>query len=104
MSRNKTSGPCTLPSRVQGDSVCILRPVTSNTKWRLNRTLRQTLLALLMPFLKTAVRNNVFCARFYYALLTTCFGPDQWPSSGNTYIKYTKAPTVYVNGSVEIAA
>jgi hypothetical protein len=28
----------------------------------------------LMLFLKTTVRNNVFCARFYSALLTTCFG------------------------------
>jgi hypothetical protein len=58
----------------------------------------------LMLFLKTTVRNNVFCAQFYCAVLTTCFGPDRWPSSGNTYIKYTKATTVYVNGSVEIAA
>jgi hypothetical protein len=58
----------------------------------------------LMLFLKTTVRNNVFFARFYCALLTTCFGPDRWPSSGNTYIKHTKATTVYVNGSVEIAA
>jgi hypothetical protein len=57
-----------------------------------------------MLFLKTTVRNNVFCARFYCALLTTCFGPDRWPSSGNMYIKYTKVTTVYVNGSVEIAA
>jgi hypothetical protein len=47
----------------------------------------------LMLFLKTTVRNNVFCARFYCALLTICFGPDRWPSSGNTYIKYTKATT-----------
>jgi hypothetical protein len=47
----------------------------------------------LMLFLKTTVRNNVFCARFYCALLT-CFGPDRWSSSGNTYIKYTKATTV----------
>jgi hypothetical protein len=57
-----------------------------------------------MLFLKTTVHNNVFCARFYCALLTTYFDPDRWPSSGNTYIKYTKATTVYVNGSVEIAA
>jgi hypothetical protein len=49
-----------------------------------------------MLFLKTIVRNNIFCARFYCALLTTCFGHDRWPSSGNTYIKYTKATTVYV--------
>jgi hypothetical protein len=55
-------------------------------------------------FLKTTVRNNVFCARFYCALLTTCFGPYRWPSSGNMYVKYTKMATVYVNGSVEIAA
>jgi hypothetical protein len=58
----------------------------------------------LMLFLKTTICNSVFCARFYCALLTTCFGPDRWPSSGNTYIKYTKATTVYVSGSVEIAA
>jgi hypothetical protein len=38
-------------------------------------------------FLKTTVRNNVFCARFYCALLT-CFSPDRWPSSGNMYTKY----------------
>jgi hypothetical protein len=55
-------------------------------------------------FLKTTVCNNVFCARFYCALLTTCFGLDRWPSSGNMYIKYTKVTTVYVNGPVEIAA
>jgi hypothetical protein len=58
----------------------------------------------LMLFLKTTVRNNVFCARFYCALLTTCFGPNRWSSSGNMYIKYTKVTTVYVNGSIEIAA
>jgi hypothetical protein len=58
----------------------------------------------LMLFLKTTVRNNVFCARFYCALLTICFVPDRWPSSGNMYIKYTKVTTVYVKGSVEIAA
>jgi hypothetical protein len=56
-----------------------------------------------MLFLKTTVRNNVFCARFYCALLTICFGPDWWPSSGNMYIKYTKVTTMSVNGSVEIA-
>jgi hypothetical protein len=39
-------------------------------------------------FLNTTVRNNVFCARFYCALLTTCFGPDRWPSSGKMYTKY----------------
>jgi hypothetical protein len=57
-----------------------------------------------MLFLKITVRNNVFCARFYCALFTTCFGPDRWPSSGNMYINYTKVTTLYVNGSVEIAA
>jgi hypothetical protein len=50
-------------------------------------------------FLKTTVRNNVFSAPFYCALLTTCFGPDRWPSSGNMYIKFTKVTTVYVDGS-----
>jgi hypothetical protein len=32
----------------------------------------------LMLFLKTTVRNNVFCPRFYCVLLTTCFSPDRW--------------------------
>jgi hypothetical protein len=45
-----------------------------------------------------------FVLVFYCALLTTRFGPDRWPYSGNMYIKYTKVTTVYVNGSVEIAA
>jgi hypothetical protein len=58
----------------------------------------------LMFFLKTTVRNNVYCARFYCALLTTCFGRNWWPSSGNMYIKYTEVTAVYVNGSVGIAA
>jgi hypothetical protein len=58
----------------------------------------------LMLFLKTTVRNNAFCARFYCALLTTCFGPDRWPSSRNMYIKCTKVTTVYVNRSVEMSA
>jgi hypothetical protein len=48
--------------------------------------------------------QQCFCALFYCALFTICFGPDRWPSSGNMYIKYTKVTTVYVNGSVEIAA
>jgi hypothetical protein len=39
----------------------------------------------LMLFLKTTVRNNVFCAWFYYALLTTCFGPDRWRSTLTTH-------------------
>jgi hypothetical protein len=29
----------------------------------------------------------LFCTRFYCAPLTTCFGPDRWPSSGNTYTR-----------------
>jgi hypothetical protein len=57
-----------------------------------------------MLFLRTTICNNISCARFYCALHTTCFGPDWWPSSGNTYIKYTKATTEYVNGPAEIAA
>jgi hypothetical protein len=69
----------------------------------LNNVISQIMSSLIL-FLKTTVRNNVFCAQFYCALCTTCFGPDRWPSSGNTYIKYTKATIVYVNGSVEIAA
>jgi hypothetical protein len=51
---------------------------------------------VLMLFIKTTVRNNVFCARFYCVLLTTCFGPDRWPSSGNMYIKYTDPLTYTV--------
>jgi hypothetical protein len=39
-------------------------------------------------FLKTTVHNNVFCARFYCVLLTTCFNPDRWPSSSKMYTKY----------------
>jgi hypothetical protein len=39
-------------------------------------------------FLKTTVCNNVFCARFYCVLLTTCFGPNLWPSAGKMYTKY----------------
>jgi hypothetical protein len=45
----------------------------------------------LMLFLKTTIHTDVFCDRFYCALLTACFGPDQWPSSGNMYIKYIYA-------------
>jgi hypothetical protein len=55
----------------------------------------------LMLVLETTVGNNVSCARFYCALLTTCFGPDRGPSSSNMCIKYTKVTTVYVNGSVD---
>jgi hypothetical protein len=31
---------------------------------------------------------TMFLCRFYCALLTTCFGPDRWPSSGKMYTKY----------------
>jgi hypothetical protein len=40
--------------------------------------------------------QQCFCARFYCALLTTCFGPDRWSSSGKMYIKYTKVVVVVV--------
>jgi hypothetical protein len=42
----------------------------------------------LKPFLKPPYATNVFRARLYCALLTTCFGPDRWPSSGKMYTKY----------------
>jgi hypothetical protein len=50
----------------------------------------------LILFLKPQYATNVFRARFYCALLTTCFDPDRWPSSGKMYPKYIKTTTVYV--------
>jgi hypothetical protein len=46
-----------------------------------------------------------FVLDFIVPLLTTCFGPDRWPSSGNMYTNiYIEVTTVYVNRSVESAA
>jgi hypothetical protein len=42
---------------------------------------------MLMLFLNHCTQQ-CFCARFYCALLTTCFGPDRWPSSCKMYTKY----------------
>jgi hypothetical protein len=104
---NKTGFPLTAVLVRSQDRSCRIygaKVVEEKDFLRLQLISPPILILPLMLFLNTTVRNNVFCARFYRALLTTCFGPDRWPSSGNSYIKYTKATTVYVNGSVEIAA
>jgi hypothetical protein len=49
-------------------------------------------------FLNTTVRNNVFCARFYCALLSVPIGGHLQVKCTKIYIRVT---TVYVNGSVE---
>jgi hypothetical protein len=57
-----------------------------------------------MLFLKTTVRNNFFLCSSLLCTTYYMFRSRSVAIFRYTYIKYTKSTTLYVNGSVEIAA